>query len=301
MQLLKALTEIHAPSGEEHYLKDFILEFVAENAKNWKVEPIIIKDGIQDNLMLVFGKPRTAVFAHMDSIGYTVAYNNKVVKIGGPDCTGNWELVGHDSKGEIDTILLEKNDELFVKFKRPIDRGTSLTFKPNFQETKNFIQSPYMDNRLGVYNALKLCETLENGIVAFSCWEEHKGGAVPYLGKMIYEEYSVSQALISDITWVTEGVLAGKGVAISMRDSSIPRRSFVNHIIELTKQSGIPYQLEVESAGGSDGTALQMSPYPFDWCFIGAPESHVHSPLEKVHKADIDAMLKLYEYLMEKL
>ncbi|MGB0430822.1 MAG: aminopeptidase, partial [Bacteroidia bacterium] len=40
---------------------------------------------------------------------------------------------------------------------------------------------------------------------------------------------------------------------------------------------------------------------PIDWCFIGAPESNVHSPLEKVHKADIESMLNLYKHLMQKL
>ncbi len=91
------------------------------------------------------------------------------------------------------------------------------------------------------------------------------------------------------------------GVAISMRDSLIPRRSYVNKIIELAKASGIPYQLEVEGSGGSDAKELQMAEYPWDWCFIGAPEDHVHTPDEKVHKQDIEAMLSLYEYLMKKL
>ncbi|HRP60135.1 MAG TPA: aminopeptidase, partial [Vicingus sp.] len=96
------------------------------------------------------------------------------------------------------------------------------------------------------------------------------------MGKYLYEGYGVKQALISDITWVTEGVKHGKGVAISMRDSGIPRRSYLNKIIELAKKSKIPFQLEVESAGGSDGNALQRSSYPFDWCFVSAPEDFVH-------------------------
>jgi putative aminopeptidase FrvX len=57
----------------------------------------------------------------------------------------------------------------------------------------------------------------------------------------------------------------------------------------------------VEHTGGSDGIELQHSPYPFDWCFIGAPEDYVHTPDEKVHKSDIQAMLSLYKFLMEKL
>ena len=72
-----------------------------------------------------------------------------------------------------------------------------------------------MDNRLGVWNALQVAETLKDGIICFSCWEEHGGGSVGYLAKFIYENYGVKQALISDITWVTKGVKHGEGVAIS--------------------------------------------------------------------------------------
>jgi putative aminopeptidase FrvX len=65
--------------------------------------------------------------------------------------------------------------------------------------------------------------------------------------------------------------------------------------------SGVPFQLEVESAGGSDGTMLQKTHLPIDWCFIGAPEDHVHSPDEKVHRADIESRVGLYRYLIAKL
>ncbi|MFL2588800.1 MAG: M20/M25/M40 family metallo-hydrolase, partial [Parvicellaceae bacterium] len=93
----------------------------------------------------------------------------------------------------------------------------------------------------------------------------------------------------------------GDGVAISRRDSGLPRRVYVDRIIQLANESGVKYQIEVESAGGSDGNQLQKSPYPFDWCFIGAPEDNVHSPDEKVHKEDIKNMVLLYTYLMKHL
>ena len=86
----------------------------------------------------------------------------------------------------------------------------------------------------------------------------------------------------------------GEGVAISRRDSGLPRRTYVDRIIQLAKESKVPYQIEVESSGGSDGNQLQKSPYPFDWCFIGAPEDNVHSPDEKVHKKDIRKCLSYF-------
>ena len=147
----------------------------------------------------------------------------------------------------------------------------------------------------------EVAKTLENGIIVFSSWDEHGGGAVGYLGKFIQEKYGVMQALISDITWVTDGVKHGNGCAISLRDSGIPRKSYVNKIVQIATESNIPFQLEVEDAGGSDGNALQKSDYPWDWCFVGAPEDNVHSPDEKVHKKDIQSMLDLYKELMKKL
>ena len=303
MKLLKELCEIHAPSGEEYVIKDFILNYIQKNQEYWKVKPILhYGDGFQDNLIMVFGKhPRTAIFAHLDSIGFTVKYNNEIIRIGSPTTEEGIILTGEDSKGKIEGKIIKKEKKIFIDYNRVIDRGTSLTFKANFLEEDNFLTSCYMDNRLGVWNALELAKTLEDGIIVFSTWEEHGGGSVGYLGKFIYEKYKVKQALISDITWVTQGVKHGEGCAISLRDSGIPRKLFINKIIDIANKSNIKFQLEVEDAGGSDGNGLQKSDYAWDWCFVGAPEDNVHSPNEKVHKKDIESMLNLYKVLLKEL
>jgi putative aminopeptidase FrvX len=306
MELLQKLCSIAAPSGNEAPMKKFILEYLNENISNFKVKPIIISDGIQDCLVLKFGKPKTAIFAHLDSIGFTVRYDKELVKIGGPKSYDGIKLVGKDSIGEIETEIYNYEDDhgnnhIEYLLDREIDRATELTFKPNWREDDQFIQCCYMDNRLGVWNALEIAKTLENGIICFSTYEEVGGGSVGFLGKYIYEKWGVNQALISDITWVTNGVKHGEGVVISRRDSGLPRRSYVDRIIEIADKSNIPYQIEVESTGGSDGNQLQKSPYPFDWCFIGAPEDFVHSPDEKVHKNDVKHMVELYQLLMQKL
>ncbi|MTI32010.1 aminopeptidase [Xanthovirga aplysinae] len=303
MQLLEQLCKVHAPAGNEVGMKTFLLDYVEKYKLHWACEPEIIQgEEFQDCLMLRFGKPRTAIFAHMDSIGFTVRYNNQLVAIGGPEVESGFKLVGKDSLSLIECNLkVDEEGQLSHDFPRAIDRGTDLVFKCDFRETDEYVQSCYLDNRLGIYNALKVAETLENGIIVFSCWEEHGGGTVSYLARYIYEKFGVKQALISDITWVTEGVPHGEGTVISMRDSSIPRRSYVNRIIDLAVESGIPFQLEVEGSGASDGRELQNSPYPFDWCFIGAPESNVHSPDELVHMKDISSMIALYAFLMKHL
>ena len=306
MNLLKELCAIRGVSGDEGLVKDFVLQYINREQSNWNVKPVVHHgDGFQDCIVLAFGTPRTAVFAHMDSVGYTVGYENALIKVGGPKCADGTILVGADSKGEIECEYSEFEDDEGLKrgcvFDRTIDRGTNLSYKQDWIETEDYVQSCYMDNRLGMWNALKLCETLEDGLIVFSCYEEHGGGTVGFLADFMYKTYGVKQALISDITWVTDGVSHGGGVALSLRDSGIPRRTYINRIVELAKQSEIPYQLEVESAGGSDGNALQRSPYPMDWMFIGAPEDNVHSPQERVYKHDIACMLGMYQHLMKHL
>lgn len=306
MKLLQKLCSIRSPSGNESNIRNFLLDYIDDYISNFKVKPIVITDNIQDCIILKFGKPKTAIFSHIDSIGFTVRYGKELIKIGGPKTNDGIKLVGKDSKGEILTEIYNYedhngNNHIEYLFDRDIERATELTFKPNWREDENFIQCCYMDNRLGVWNALKVAHTLENGAICFSTHEEVGGGSVGFLGKYIYEQWGVKQALISDITWVTEGVKHGEGVVISRRDSGLPRRSYVDRIIKLANESNIPFQIEVESSGGSDGNQLQKSPYPIDWCFIGAPEDYVHSPDEKVHKKDIKSMVELYSYLMKYL
>ncbi|MEQ9100394.1 MAG: M20/M25/M40 family metallo-hydrolase [Imperialibacter sp.] len=303
MKLLKDLCAVYAPSGDEAPMKEFLLSYINKQQKTWKVRPEIIQGPeFQDCLILAFGNPRTAIFAHMDSIGFTVRYDNQLVPIGGPDADTGTLLVGEDSLGPIECkLVLNEEGRAFYEFGRAIDRGTGLTYKCNFRQHDDMVTTCYLDNRLGVYNALKVAETLEHGVIVFSAWEEHGGGSVQYLTKYLYERWQIKQALVSDITWVTDGVHHGKGVAVSMRDKNIPRKSYVDRIIAIAQASGVPFQLEVEGSGSSDGRDVQISPYPIDWCFVGAPESNVHSPNETVHKDDISAMISLYEVLMAEL
>jgi putative aminopeptidase FrvX len=302
LSLLKTMCAIHSPSGNEVAMKDFLLNYIKSEQKKWKHKPKIIHGkGFQDNIMLVFGKPRTAIFAHTDSIGFTVRYGKQLVKIGGPQIIKGIELVGSDDKGKCEATLTVVKDRLEYKAKRNFETGTELVFKAKWREDKDYVQCCYMDNRLGCFSALKVAETLKDGVIVFSTWEEHGGGSVSYLQKYLADNYKLSQALISDISWISDGVLPAKGPVISMRDSMIPRRSYVNRIIDIAKKHKLPFQLEVEGSGGSDAKELQMAENVWDWCFVGAAEQYVHTPDEKVHKKDIEGMIELYKALMKDL
>ena len=299
---LSDLLEIPSVSGDESRISSFIHQYVLQRKSQWRVSPeIYFGEDFHDCLLLKFGKPKTAVFAHLDTIGFMARYNNQLIPVGGPEIIPGTKLIGQDNLGEIRCKLIGDEDQIYHDFPRKIERGTRLSFEQDFKMDGKFLQGAYLDNRLGIFSALELCEELEHGWVVFSTYEEHGGGSMPFLLKFIQETSPIKQALISDITWVTEGVHHHEGVVISIRDKFIPRKRFLDRIVTLASKSGIPYQLEVEAHGGSDGREVQFSPYSIDWCFIGAPEDNVHTPQEKVSIADLESMIRLYKYLLKAL
>jgi putative aminopeptidase FrvX len=301
-KLLIDLLNINSVSGNEAPMTNFLLEYIRKRKAHWKVQPeVYFGEDLHDCLLLKFGNPDGAVFSHIDTIGFSTRYQNQLVPIGGPEIEEGTRLVGHDSLGPISCKIILNDDFAFHDFPRAIDRGTLLSFGQSIIIDDDFIQAAYLDNRLGIYNCLKLCEELENGWIVFSTYEEHGGGSVPFLLRFINEIAPIKFALISDITWITEGVQHHEGVVISLRDKFIPRKKFLEKILTLADESGIPYQLEVEGIGGSDGREIQFSPYPIDWCFIGAAEDNVHTPHEKVSLKDLQNMVDFYKYLMRRL
>lgn len=316
LELLETIAAIPSTAGDEGKMRDFIVNYFANNSKSFETTPQVFSGpGFQDMVIAVFGEPKTAIFAHTDTVAYTVGYNKELIKIGNPKAKDGATLVGKDSKGNIQCTLATKKPEAKKKkksksqeeptriyeFSRGIEPGTILTYAPNFKETKGFVKSSYMDNRLGVWNALQQARWMKNGALVFSTYEEHGGGGAQFAGRFLQENFSIQQALISDVTLLSSSIKHKQGVAISMRDRGIPRRSFVEHIMSIAKKNKIPFQLEVEKSGGSDGNALQDSSYIWDWCFIGPPEDNYHQPGEKVSKSDIESMVNLYRVLMEEL
>ena len=135
MKLLKKLCSIHAPSGEENRISEFIIDYVNTNMHNWKVKPKIYSgDGFQDSIILSFGNPKTAIYAHMDSIGFTVKYNNEIIKIGGPVVKNGIELIAGNDSSALEPIVKGKK---LVKAFEDLDKSI---LTPTLQALKLFLQ-----------------------------------------------------------------------------------------------------------------------------------------------------------------
>lgn len=297
--LLQQLCAIHAPSGDEGAMTRFLLSWLKSHVAE---ASIIAGPAWHDNIMVIKGRPSVAVFAHIDSTGFTVRYDNKLVLIGGPEVHNAWELQAQMPTGELLPMRMVHTENLLtVDAQQPLPVGTTVTFAPTWLETKNKVTSNYLDNRLGVFMAMNLLSTEQDVGVVFSTYEEHRGGAVPALLSYLVNHHGISNALICDVTWSTEGVIPGQGPAISMRDSRIPRQFFVRQLIASATKARCPFQLEVEASGGSDGAEVQSSPWLVDWCFVGPPVEQIHTPYETVHKTDVKECLHLYHVLIKEL
>jgi putative aminopeptidase FrvX len=307
MDLLKELCSIHAPSGEEKLMKDFVLGYVHREMSGWAQKPEIVSEGIHDNLILVFGQPKIAIFCHMDSVGFTLQYNKRLIPVGSPDDRLPTRLKGVDTHGqisEVNCLLLEEesgNTFLEIEDTTNFERGTSFTFASNYTEDGDIIRTPFLDNRAGVWLCLNLARKVENTIIVFTTYEEHGGGSVEFLAPMIYRQYGIRESLICDMTWSTQHIVLGSGPVISLRDKYIPRKLFLDKILKALREEGISFQLEVESSGSSDGGYLQKSSVPMDWCFIGACVDNIHSNSEQINSKDLYQTLELYYVLIKRL
>jgi putative aminopeptidase FrvX len=303
MELLKQLVGISSVSGDEGRMVDFLQDYFLEKPDLKNKVKLFSGPKLQDNLIVQVGeKPTIAIFVHTDTIGFTVGYNNKLIPIGSPaDKTGD-RLVGKDKKGSV-CCEIKKDDKSnrSIEFFRKIQPGTQLTYYPKYEQSEEYLEAPYLDNRVGIYTALKLAELSNNFVIAFTTYEEHGFGGAEICGKFIYERFGIQNALILDSTWVTEDVHHGKGPAVSIRDKGIPRRRYLNRILDILEESDLNRQIEVEEAGGSDGMALQKTAFPINWCFIGPPIKNPHSAEERIYKTDIDDTIELYRFLIQNL
>lgn len=303
MELLKQLIGVASVSGDEGKMSEFLQDYFKGKPDLKSKTKLFFGPELQDNLIVQVGnKPNVAIFVHTDTTGYTVGYNNNLIPIGSPAGKEGDRLVGKDSKGSVcGEIRKDDKDNRSIDFFRKIAPGTQLSYFPEYEQTEEYVQAPYLDNRVGIYTALKLAELSNDFVIAFTAYEEHGFGGAEICGKFIHEKFGIHNALILDSTWVTDHIHHGKGPAVSMRDKGIPRRSYLNRIFGILEKSDLKRQIEVEESGGSDGMAIQKTAYPINWCFIGPPIKNPHSAKESIFKSDIDDSVELYRFLIQNM
>jgi endoglucanase len=91
----------------------------------------------------------------------------------------------------------------------------------------------------------------------------------------------------------------GDGVAIKVRDASfIADPRLVDWMVKSAQEAGIPYQLEVLEAGGTDGRAIQLTRSGVPTGCISIACRYIHSPSEMVDSDDVENAVRLLVKLL---
>lgn len=298
---LITLLSLPGPSSDEAPVTDWLLANVPALA------PDVTLTRILDNLLVVRGTPRVAVFAHIDTTGFTLGYHGELLPIGGPEPRDKDRLRattlapnGSVLRGRLRLSKTGRSQNLFVKSGTP-EPGTRWVYARKPTINGDVLTAPYLDNRAGVWCALRALARCPNVAVAFTTGEEQHGHGARVCADWLYRNHQITRALIADLTWHTLDTPCGNGTAVSLRDAFSPRQVFLDQVLALAEQSGIRHQREVQSAGSSDGGTILRTATPMEWAFIGAPQKRPHTSKESVVLSDLDTMTDLLVYLADRL
>ncbi|HVX62873.1 MAG TPA: M20/M25/M40 family metallo-hydrolase [Pirellulales bacterium] len=301
MEKLLTLLTIPGPTGDEQAVADWM-------ANELREIPGVALQRLGDNLLAVRGSPRTAIFAHLDTTGFTLGYRRQLIPIGAPDPQDKDELIS--AEGLRGRLRATAGDHRHAQLRRVRDAegakakpvpGARGVYARKPKIKGGVITAPYLDNRAGCWAALETLRRCENAAAAFTTGEERHGHGARVCADWLYRQRGIAQAIISDLTWHTADTPCGKGPAISLRDAFSPRQAFLDRVLKHAEASGVVHQREIQSAGSSDGAHILRSSVPMDWVFIGAPEKYPHTSHERATMSDLQRMIDLLTEVVARL
>lgn len=296
LELLWDLLAQDSPSGDEGALADWLAARLARDVPDVR----LTRRG--DSLVAARGdRPRVAVLAHLDTTGWTLGCNKRLIRIGGPDGKPGDGIrpVGRPDAGN--TLARRKDGTWRVRGKTDAPPGARWVYSAKPVQSGGEVAAPYLDNRAGVWAACQVLMRCPSVAVAFTAGEETRGVGALACARFLSETCGIAQALICDLTWHTKWVKCGRGPAVSLRDSSVPRQRYLERVLAQAEASGLPLQREIESDGGSDGASLDRSGFGIDWVFVGAPEHDPHTARERADIGDLQGMAALLVHLVNGL
>ncbi len=187
--------------------------------------------------------------------------------------------------------------------------GTPVTMWREFIPLGDCYSSKALDDRLAVYimlEALKRTQTSGFEIYAVATVQEEIGlrgaltsayGVTPDVGIALDVTLAVDIPGVPEHEYVTR---LGGGTAIKIMDSSaISHPKLVATLRRLANERGIAWQHEILPRGGTDAGAIQRVHAGVAAGTISIPTRYIHSPVETVHKDDVEASIALLAAFIE--
>ncbi len=209
-----------------------------------------------------------------------------------------------------------KLDDMFVDLglagdavREQVSIGDMVTMDRDLELMGETVVSKALDDRLGVYvmiEAIRAVQETSATVVAIATTQEEvglRGARTSAFAADADIVIALDVTIAGDIpgnspdSYVTK---LGGGAGIKVYDSSqLPSIAVNNHLRELAEQHGIPYQLEVLPAGGTDAAAYQQARSGAYTSTISMPTRYVHTVNEMANVNDIQACVDLLAAFIE--
>ena len=317
--LIQKLVETPGPSGFEYQIRDAIREEISDAADTIRVDAL-------GNLIATKGKKtdeglRIMISAHMDEIGLMVTHIDdngfiRFTSIGGINpltCLGGRVLFMNGTRGVIGMNgpargKMPKLSDLFIdvgassKEECPLKVGDVCGFERPFIDLGKRMIAKSMDDRIAAAIAIETLKQLKSTPhevhFVFSTQEEVglRGATTAAYGVDPDIGIAVDVTLSGDTPHPAYKMATalGSGPAIKVRDSSfIADPRLVDWMVKQAEAAGIPYQMEVLEAGGTDGRAMQMTRSGVPAGCVSIVCRYIHSPSEMVDSDDVENAVKL--------
>ncbi len=328
--VLKELCALRGPSGNEHAVRDYIIEKATPLADSVTVDRmgnvIAFKKGTDPD-----GK-HVMLDAHMDEVGMIVQGINdngllSYLTVGGIDprvVVSKRVRVGEDavpgvigakaihlqSVEEYHSVL--SHDQLYIDIgaknkeeaAEKVKPGDYVTFDSEWVEFGDrMVKSRALDDRVGCMVLLSLLEGEYPCDItcAFTVQEEVGLRGAHCAAGHIHPDCALilEGTTANDLGDVPEHLRVcspGRGVAISFMDrASIGHKDMGRAVRDLATEKGIPWQFKSYTSGGNDGGAVQRETYGVPVAVLSVPCRYIHSASSVCSFRDIDAMYQLAE------
>ncbi|WP_461812517.1 M20/M25/M40 family metallo-hydrolase [Faecalimonas sp.] len=329
--LLQTLLEVPSVSGDEFSVRKVLKEYMGDSFEE-------NTDSIGDSIYFLdgFGEKRILMTAHIDEIGLLVtgATENgflKVTNAGGFNaklyvghgvkiCTANGEVYGSvvvhsnmlkNNEFTATDILIDigakTKEEAFSK----VQLGNAVVFDTHIRQLMNDrVSARGLDDKSGVYVVMETLKRMREKqhkatiIGAGTVGEEtSQHGAV-----WVANRVKPTEAIVVDVTYTSdyEGmtnakwgeVELGKGPVLCI--NPICDKKINQKLMELAKEKGIPYQVEVSGERScTDADEIHIVGKGVPVVLVSIPLRYMHSPAEVVDKKDLEYTVELLTAYLE--
>ncbi len=325
IKVLEMLVETPGPSGSEHLIRQKIEDEIRDHVDEMYTDALgnlIARKGSKGK-----GGKRVMVSAHTDEIGLMVTHVDdngfaRFISIGGVSpltCLGGRVLFMNGTRGVIGIERLAAGEQptlahLFIdtgatsKEDSTVTVGDVAGFERPFLNLGKRLVAKSMDDRAAVAVAIQALKAIKNTVneiyFVFSTQEEVglRGAITAAYGVDPEVGIAIDVTRTGDTPkGVKMAVALGDGPAIKVRDASfIADPRVIDWMVNEAKAQGLPYQMEVLEAGGTDGAAIQRTRAGVPAGCLSIPCRYIHTPSEMVDRDDLERSVALLIGLLEK-